>query len=116
MTVPLYMDEHVPSAITAGLKSRGVDVITVQEDGRGGFDDPELLDRANQLGRVMFSQDADLLRLAAEKQSAGQPFIGVIYSHQGSMTIGECLDELELLVGACTIEELANLVHYLPLR
>lgn len=116
MTVRLYMDEHVPSALTAGLKDRGVDVITVQEDGRGGFDDPELLDRAAWLGRVMFSQDADLLRLAAEKQRARQPFAGVIYSHQGSMTIGECLDELELLVGASTAEELANLVHYLPLR
>lgn len=116
MTVPIYMDEHVPSAITAGLKGRGIDVITVQEDGRGGFDDPELLDRAARLGRVMFSQDADLLRLAAEKQRAGQPFMGVIYSHQGSMTVGECLDELELLAGACTTEELANLVHYLPLR
>lgn len=90
--------------------------MTAQEDGRGGFDDPELLDRAAQLGRVMFSQDTDLLRLAAAKQHAQEPFAGVIYSHQGVMSIGECVNELEILVGACTTEELANLVHYLPLR
>lgn len=26
-----YMDEHVPKAVTEGLRRRGVDVITVQE-------------------------------------------------------------------------------------
>jgi predicted nuclease of predicted toxin-antitoxin system len=28
-----YMDEHVPKAVTEGLRRRGVDVITVQELG-----------------------------------------------------------------------------------
>ena len=28
-----YMDEHVPKAVTEGLRGRGVDVITVQELG-----------------------------------------------------------------------------------
>lgn len=56
MSIALYMDEHVPSAITAGLKGRVVDVLTVQEDGRSGFDDPHLLNRAGELGRVMFSK------------------------------------------------------------
>ena len=47
MISKLYMDEHVPSAITEGLRWRGVDVLTAQEDGRTGEDDPELLDRAS---------------------------------------------------------------------
>ena len=47
MISKLYMDEHVPSAITEGLRRRGVDVLTAQEDGRTGEDDPELLDRAS---------------------------------------------------------------------
>lgn len=32
------------------------------------------------------------------------------------MSVGDCIDELQLLVEACTAEELANLVQYLPLR
>jgi hypothetical protein len=28
MTVSLYMDHHVPKAITVGLRLRGVDVVT----------------------------------------------------------------------------------------
>lgn len=43
MTIALYMDEHVRRAITNGLKLRGIDVLTVQEDGRTGTPDSILL-------------------------------------------------------------------------
>ena len=33
MSVRLYMDVHIPAAITEGLRLRGVDVLTAQEDG-----------------------------------------------------------------------------------
>ena len=61
MSVALYMDEHVYRAITAGLRLREVDVLTAQEDDRRNTPDPILLDRATELGRVMSSQDEDLL-------------------------------------------------------
>jgi hypothetical protein len=54
MTIALYMDEHVPRAITIGLRLRGVDVLTAQEDGRRNTPDADLLDRATALGRVIF--------------------------------------------------------------
>ena len=60
MSVALYMDVHFRWAITAGLRRRGVDVLTVQEDRAARFEDPALLDRATQLGRVLVSQDDDL--------------------------------------------------------
>jgi hypothetical protein len=46
MAIALYMDQHVPRAITAGLRLRGVDVITAYENGSDAFEDPALLDRA----------------------------------------------------------------------
>jgi Domain of unknown function (DUF5615) len=110
------MDEHVPAAISEALRVRGVDVVTVQEDARSGADDDDLLVRSAELGRVIFSQDADFLRLAAATQRAGDLFAGVIYSHQAAMSVGECVDELQLVAEACTVEELANRVLYLPLR
>ena len=36
MTIALYIDEHIPRAITAGLRLRGVDVL-IQEDERADF-------------------------------------------------------------------------------
>ncbi|HEY7183167.1 MAG TPA: DUF5615 family PIN-like protein [Blastocatellia bacterium] len=64
MSVPQYFDVHVPYAITFGLRLRDVDVLTSQEDGTREVDDDVLLDRASALGRVLFSQDKDLLREA----------------------------------------------------
>ena len=44
MTIALDMDEHVRRAVTLGLRLRGVDVLTVQEDNRIATPDPILLD------------------------------------------------------------------------
>ena len=56
MPIRLYMDQHMPRAITIGLRLRGVDVLTAFDDGASQFDDAALLDRAGELGRVLFSQ------------------------------------------------------------
>jgi predicted nuclease of predicted toxin-antitoxin system len=74
----IYMDAHVPSAITEGLRRCGVEVMTCQEDGSDKLPDDKLLERATQLGRVLFSQDDDLLKLAAKWQATGKEFHGVI--------------------------------------
>jgi predicted nuclease of predicted toxin-antitoxin system len=81
VSVPLYMDVHVHQAITAGLRLRGVDVLTAQEDGARQLSDSGLLDRATALGRVLFSQDEDLLREATRRQQSRESFAGVIYAH-----------------------------------
>jgi predicted nuclease of predicted toxin-antitoxin system len=61
LSVLLYMDHHVPAAITEGVRRRGVDARTAEEDGTKRLPDPELLDRATELGRVLLTQDQDLL-------------------------------------------------------
>jgi len=52
MAQALYMDVHVPSTVTVGLRRRGVDVLTSQEDGTREADDVALLQRATDLGRI----------------------------------------------------------------
>lgn|SRR6185503_9311232 len=79
MSVRLYMDVHVRRSVTNGLRLRGIDVLTAQEDGAGEVDDADLLDRAAELGRVLFTQDEDLLVEAKRRQESDQPFAGVIY-------------------------------------
>ena len=71
MSLGLYMDENVRGAITRGLKKLEVDVLTVQADDRIGIDDPEVLERATTLRRVLFSQDDDLLVEAKRRQTQG---------------------------------------------
>lgn len=115
MSVTFYMDEHVHRAITVGLRLRGVDVLTVQENGRRNTPDAVLLSRATELERVMFAQDEDLLAEAKHRQDEGIPFAGLIYAHQLRVSIGACVRDLELIAKAADPQDLANRVEYLPL-
>jgi predicted nuclease of predicted toxin-antitoxin system len=116
VSVRFYMDVHVRRAITEGLRARGIDVLTAQEDGARRLADPALLDRATVLDRVLFSQDKDLLREATRRQNAGEAFAGVIYAEQLKVTIGQCISDLEMIGQAGEPEELADRVQYLPFR
>lgn len=115
MPIALYMDHHVPRAITHGLRLRGVDVLTAFEDEAHRLEDPDLLDRAGVLGRVLFTQDNDLLREATRRQREGIPFSGVIFAHQLRISIGQCIRDLEVIAKVAEPEDLRNTVQYLPL-
>jgi hypothetical protein len=115
MSITLYMDQHVPRAITVGLRLREVDVLTPWEDGASTFTDPDLLDRATALGRVLFSLDDDLLVEATRRQAVGRHFGGVVYAHQLRVSIGKCIDDLAIIAAIAEREDLDNNVLCLPL-
>lgn len=87
MSVRLYFDVHVPIAIADALRLRDVDVLRAQEDGAAELADPRLLDRATELGRVLFTQDKGFLREANRRQEAAEAFSGIVYGHHLKMTI-----------------------------
>jgi predicted nuclease of predicted toxin-antitoxin system len=115
MALSVYMDVHVPLAITEGLRRRGINVLTSQEDETTEEDDEFLLERATGLGRLLFTQDQDLLAIAASWQRLAKPFVGVLYAHQQGASLGRIVTDIELLATCCAREELANRVTYLPL-
>ena len=115
MSIGLYMDVHVRRAVTEGLRHRGVDVLTSQEDGTTRLQAPDLLDRATLLGRVLFTQDEDLLREASGRQRGGLDFLGVIYAHQARVSTARRINDLEVLAKLSDIDEWLNRVVYLPL-
>ena len=59
-----------------------------------------LLKRATELGRVLVSQDEDLLREGAKWLSERRDFSGIIYAHQLRITIGQMVEDLELIARA----------------
>ena len=115
MSIAFYMDHHVPRAIALGLRLRGVEVITAYEDGTSEVEDPALLDRAGALGRVLFTRDDDLRAEARQRQRAGIPFHGVIYAHQLRVSIGRCVQDLEIIAKAGEPVDLMNAIIFLPL-
>lgn len=109
------MDHHVPRQITHGLRLRGIDVLTAYEDGAHELGDAALLRRATELSRVLFTRDDDLLVLARRWQQEGIPFSGVVYAHQLRVSIGGCVDDLEIIAQAGEPDDLVNGVRFLPL-
>jgi Domain of unknown function (DUF5615) len=112
----LYMDVHVKAAITAGLRRRGIDVVTAQEDGGARLEDAALLERAMALQRVLFSQDDDLLAIARARQTRRVFFAGLIYGHQLAATVGKYVLDLEVVCQVLNPEDMANRIEYLPLK
>src|SRR5437762_9984019 len=115
MPLAFYMDVHVPAAITEGLRRRGIDVLTSHEDGTRRLDDADLLRRATGLGRVLVSQDKDLLGIAAVWQAAGWEFAGLAFAPQERANIGQYVEHLELIAHCCSVIEVASRVYHLPL-
>ncbi len=115
MSVALYMDVHIPRAVTLGLRMRDVDVLTAQEDYAARVDDATLLTRATVLGRVLVTQDKDFLAIGADWQRRGVAFAGVVYAPQAALTIGELIRDLELIGRAGEPVDFENRVEFLPL-
>ncbi len=115
MNIGLYMDVHVPSAVTRALRRRGADVVTAQDEGATEWEDSKLLDRAGKLGRILFTQDQDLLIEAARRHRANQPFATVVFARQTFVSIGRCVEDLEVIAKVLAPEEFNNQVIHLPL-
>jgi hypothetical protein len=115
VSLSFYLDYHVPAAITNGLRQMQVNVLTVAEDGRADWDDDRLLERALELGRVVFTQDCDFLVLAARWQQARREFAGMVYGHQLRVTVGGAVRDLALIASVMTQAEMRNRVEFLPL-
>jgi len=110
------MDVHVRRAVTAALRLHSIDVLTAQEDGSAELADDALLKRATELGRVLVSQDEDLLREGAKWLRERKDFSGIIYAHQLRITVGQMVEDLELIAGATSRNEWWGKIEYLPLR
>jgi hypothetical protein len=115
MSLALYMDYHVNAAITAGLRRRGVDVLTCAEDGTDRSDDAHILARATELERIIFTQDDDFLKIADSWLEIGREMAGVVYAHRLGITIGQAVRDLELVAKIADFAEMRNRIVFLPL-
>jgi predicted nuclease of predicted toxin-antitoxin system len=102
-SVRYYVDEHVGTSIVRGLRRRGADVMTVTEARMRGRGDEAHLALALTPGRVIVTQDRDLLRLAA----GGVPHAGIVYTPQGA-PISTIVSGLPLIHSMLSAEEMVD--------
>lgn len=115
MAVALYMDVHVPWAIAEQLRRRGGEVLRAQEDRSATLSDADLLERASQLGRVMFTRDIRFKALAEDWQRRGRPFVGLVFGHARHGSIGRFVIDLELIAQATDPSEWISRIEHLPI-
>jgi predicted nuclease of predicted toxin-antitoxin system len=108
-TIRFHLDENCHRAIALGLRRRGVDVTTTPEAGLMTASDVEQVAYALPLGRVIFTQDRDFLRLHA----FGVPHAGIAYCDKDTLAIGEIITRLVLIWEIYEPDEMANRVEYL---
>ena len=104
-----HLDEHVAQAIADGLRRRGIDVTTSADAGLLTAPDKIHRDFALRESRVLFTQDADFLRLHA----SGDPHAGIVYCPQGSRSIGEIVRFLALMHDCLNEAQMRGRVEYL---
>lgn len=114
MSVPLYFDHNVDIANISGLRGRGVDVLTAQEDGTTTLDDEPLLMRASELGRVLVSNDKDFSAITAQWLRDGKHFTGIVRTRQEGISIGSMIHDLEIIASIMEPDEMVDQVMYAP--
>ena len=77
-------DEHISTLLVQALRQAGVDVVTAAEIGLTAEDDSQLASLALAHERLVFTRDADFLRLLAAANDSGERFAPVVYWPQGA--------------------------------
>jgi predicted nuclease of predicted toxin-antitoxin system len=111
--IRLYADANLHGAITQGLRERGIEVLTAQEDHADRLADPALLARVTELERVLLTHDRDFLTIGAAWQTQGRVFSGVVLVTLRD-GIGVCVEDIALLAQVETMESLASQVLFVP--
>jgi len=93
----------------------GVEVVMVQEAGRSGSTDAEVLEYASANGLIVISHDVNTLKAEAEQQIAGgRGVTGVLLTPQKNPT-RPVAESLVLIWAASEAEEWKDRIVYLPL-
>ena len=102
--IRFYLDENLSPEIIIQLRSFGIDAI------RGPLEDSDQnhLQRAGALGRVLCTQDEDLVRL----HNAGVDHAGIIKGHNARHSIGAWVRFLTFIHSVCTKDDLTNCIEY----
>ena len=112
--IRLYVDEDAAQhAVVDGLRSHGIDVLTVLETGIIGESDEEQLTFAAAQGRAIYTLNvSDFCRLHTEFLASGRQHSGIIVIPRQRYSVGEKIRRLLQIVNSLTAEQMCNRLEY----
>jgi hypothetical protein len=113
--IHLYLDEDAMGHTLAyHLRTRGILVMTPEEEGTRGFTDEAQLDFATQQGRVIYTYNVpDFCRLHAEYIQSGRHHSGIIVCQQQRYRLAEQVRRLLHLIAVKSAEEMVDNLEFL---
>ncbi|MFO0966767.1 MAG: DUF5615 family PIN-like protein [Gemmataceae bacterium] len=108
-TIKFHLDENCDPRIAVGLRLHGINIITAAEADLLAASDEDHLAYMRAEARSLITQDADFLRIAANREE--HP--GILYYAQQTRTIGDVIRAVRLYWELCDLGELHNRVEYL---
>lgn len=111
--IRIYTDESVDVAIAQGLQRRGVEAFSARDCDKLGLTDEEQLIFAREENAAIFTHDTDFLRIAAQWINEGRTHCGVIYCHQTTYSIGDCVRNLKILATILSSGDMINHIEFL---
>jgi predicted nuclease of predicted toxin-antitoxin system len=106
--IRFHLDQHVSNAVARGLRIRGIDVTTTAEGGLQDARDEQQLAYIVATGRVILTHDDDFLRF----HSAGEEHPGIVFSKQGSRSVGDVIRFLQLMNDCLEPNDMHRRVEY----
>lgn len=94
LDLPLLTDENIGADVVAGLRVRGCDVRSVEEEQLMGRGDGDVLDRATALRRVVVTHD---LAFGKADIRGGASFVGIVYLRPGHISAAFVLGTIDAL-------------------
>ena len=111
--IRIYANESASVAIAEGLKRRGVDALSARDAGNLGLTDEEQLIYATKERMTILTHDTDFLQIASRWLEEGRTHQGIIYCHQKTYSIGECVRKLRMLTAVLSSEDMVNHIEFL---
>lgn len=109
----LYADECVDGRIVAGLRRRGIDVVTAVEEGLRSATDPQHMERVCAVERVLRTADQDFLAIVADYRARSLSFPGVFYILSGT-PVGEAVRAVADAAEVLDPSDMTDWVEWIP--
>lgn len=107
--IRFLLDEHIPAAVSAGLKQKGIEVSTIQELGRCGLSDLDQLEFAWREAWILVTFDSDFLTMARN----GIHHRGIVWCSERKYSIGQLVRALALVHAVLDMDQMLNHVEFL---
>ena len=109
----IYSDESVNIEIIEAIKERGINAWSARDVGNLGLTDEEQLEYAYSERVCIFTTDDDFLKIAKTWNNQGKVHYGIIYVHPLKMSVGECIEAIELIAKVLDVGEMKDHIEYL---